>query len=285
MNAKGLREPAPLLECAALFPPLHERLIALLASLDAVGWERPTVAGAWRVRDVAAHLLDGQLRKLSFHRDGLTPPAPSQPLDGYTGLVEYLNRLNRDWVDVATRFSPRVLLDLLRHSGAEVAAFVATLDPFAEALFPVAWAGEERSRVWMDTAREYTEHWHHQQQIRLAVGAPLLEEERFLRPLLHVSVRALPRSYAAVDAADGTSVALDITGGAGGAWTLRRETGRWRLYEGRADGAAAAVRMDEGFAWRLFFKAIPEAERRSGLSFTGDPALAGPMAETLAVMA
>jgi uncharacterized protein (TIGR03083 family) len=285
LNAPDLREPAPLLECAALFPPLHERLIALLASLDAAGWERPTVAGAWRVRDVAAHLLDGQLRKLSFHRDGLTPPAPPRPLDGYSGLVDYLNRLNRDWVEVAARFSPRVLLDLLRQSGAEVAAFVATLDPFAEALFPVAWAGEERSRVWMDTAREYTEHWHHQQQIRLAVGATLLEEPEFLRPLLHVSVRALPRSYAAVDAPDGTRVTLDIAGGAGGAWTLRREAGRWRLYEGRAEGAAAAVRMDQGFAWRLFFKVIPEAERRAGLRFTGEAALAEPMAKALAVMA
>lgn len=237
------------------------------------------------MRDVAAHLLDGQLRKLSFHRDGLTPPVPAEPIHGYTSLVEHLNRLNRDWVEVAGRFSPRVLLDLLRRSGGEVAAFVAALDPFAEALFPVAWAGEERSLVWMDTAREYTEHWHHQQQIRLAVGAPLLEEERFLRPLLHVSVRALPRSYAAVDAPDGACVTLDIEGEAGGTWTLRREAARWRLYEGRTEGAAAAVRMDQRFAWRLFFKAIPPAERRSGLTYTGDAALAEPMAATLSVMA
>ena len=204
MNAPGLREPAPLLECATLLLPLHQRLMALLESLDAAGWQRPTVAGAWRVRDVAAHLLDGQLRKLSFHRDGLTPPAPSS---------------------------------------------------------------------------------HHQQQIRLAVGAPLLEEPEFLRPLLDVSVRALPRAYATVDAPEGTCVTLTITGGAGGSWTLRREAGRWRLYEGHVEGAAAAVRMDEGFAWRLFFKAMPEAQRRSGLRFTGDAALADPMAGTLAVMA
>jgi uncharacterized protein (TIGR03083 family) len=285
MSADALREPPPLLECAAIFPPLHERLMAVLSSLDAAGWQRPTSAGAWRVRDVAAHILDTDLRKLSFHRDGLAPPPPPVPIDGYGGLVAYLDRLNHDWVGVAARFSPRVLLDLLRWSGAEVSAFVAALDPFAEALFPVAWAGEKRSRVWMDTAREYTERWHHQQQVRAAVGAPLLEQREFLRPLIHVSVRALPRAYAAVAAADGTCVTVDITGDAGGAWTLRREGAAWRLYEGRAEAGAAAVTLDERFAWRLFFKAIPEAERRAGLKWTGAPALAEPLAATLAVMA
>jgi uncharacterized protein (TIGR03083 family) len=285
MNAGALREPPPLLACAALLTPLHGRLLELLSSLDEAAWLRPTSAGAWRVRDVAAHLVDGALRKLSFHRDGLTPPAPGTPIDGYQGLVAYLNQLNRDWVEVARRLSPRVLLDLVRWSGAEVAAFVASLDPFAEALFPVAWAGEERSLVWMDTAREYSEHWHHQQQIRAAVGAPMLEQAEFLRPLLHVSVRALPRTYAEVDAAPGTAVTLEITGEAGGAWTLRREPGRWRLYEGRATDPKAAARMDERFAWRLFFKAIPEAERRSGLEWTGEAKLAEPMASTLSVMA
>jgi len=43
---------------AHLFPPLHAELIALLRSLTPEDWERPTVAGSWRVRDVVAHLLD-----------------------------------------------------------------------------------------------------------------------------------------------------------------------------------------------------------------------------------
>jgi len=279
-----LREPPPLLGCPALFPELHARLIDALASLDEAGWERRTSAGEWRVRDVAAHLLDGDLRKLSFHRDGRTPPMPQTPIGDYADLVRHLNQLNRDWVEAAGRPSPRVLLDLLRWSGAHVSAFVAALDPMADALFPVAWAGEERSLVWMDTAREYTERWHHQQQIRAAAGAPLLEERRFLRPLIHMSVRALPRTYAAVEAPEGACVTLDVTGDAGGTWTLRREGGRWILYEGRAP-AGVAVTMDERFAWRLFFKAVPDAERRAGLSWTGQTALAEPMSAALAVMA
>jgi hypothetical protein len=62
--------PLPPLETAPLFPDLHGELLSLLRALESGDWERPTVAGAWRVRDVAAHLLDGDLRKLAAHRDG-----------------------------------------------------------------------------------------------------------------------------------------------------------------------------------------------------------------------
>lgn len=280
-----LRLPPPLLDCAQLFPELHAQLMALLDGLDDEDWLRPTIAGQWRVRDVVAHLLDGDLRKLSFHRDGLVPPAPADVIAGYGDLVRYLDRLNHDWVRVAGRFSPPVLRELLRWSGGQVAAFVASLDPMVEALFAVSWAGEDRSLVWMDTAREYTERWHHQQQVRLAVGAPLLEQPRWLRPLIHVSVRALPRAYAGVDAPVGTCVAIEITGESGGRWTLRREEAGWILCEGMVPGAVAQVTMDERFAWRLFFKALPEAERRAGLRTSGEARLAEPLASTLAVMA
>jgi hypothetical protein len=43
--------------------------------------------------------------------------------------------------------------------------------------------------------------------------------------------------------------------------------------------------MDAPFAWRLFFKALSDGERRSGYRWTGDERLAAAMAATLAVMA
>jgi hypothetical protein len=43
--------------------------------------------------------------------------------------------------------------------------------------------------------------------------------------------------------------------------------------------------MDERFAWRLFFKALPEVERRAGLDRSGDARLTEPIAGALAVMA
>src|SRR4051794_41315081 len=129
-------EPLTPLDTAPLFPGLHGELIALLRGLSPEDWERPTVAGAWRVRDVAAHLLDGSLRKLSVYRDGHAL-RPDEVTDGYGSLVRFLNRLNAEWVGAAGRFSPRVLTDLLDWVGPQTAALVAALPPHGEAIFPV----------------------------------------------------------------------------------------------------------------------------------------------------
>ncbi len=57
-----------------------------------------------------------------------------------------------------------------------MSTFVTALDPDAPALFAVAWAGESQSDNRFDTAREYTERWHHQMQIREGVGARVSSE-------------------------------------------------------------------------------------------------------------
>src|SRR4029077_14533079 len=114
------------------------------------------------------------------------------------------------------RHSPEVLTDLLEIAGGRVAALVESLDPHAVANISVAWAGEETSENWFDAGLEYTEWWHHQMQIRDAVGAPLLLEPRWLHPLLELSVRALPHAYATVHASEGAIVVLEVTGDGGG---------------------------------------------------------------------
>ena len=74
---------------AALFAPLHAELMALLRGLTADDWQRQTVALRWRVRDVVAHLLDTQLRKLAAHRDGHLAPA-----GGAASVLDIINTLN-----------------------------------------------------------------------------------------------------------------------------------------------------------------------------------------------
>ena len=270
---------------AALFPGLHAELLALLRALAPADWERPTLAGAWRVRDVVAHLLDGDLRKLSAQRDGHRLAPPEATLESDAGLLQWLNELNADWVRAAGRLSPAVLIDLLAVTGPAVAQMVASLDPFGPALFPVAWAGESASLHWMDIGREYTERWHHQQQVRDAVGAPLLNARRWLHPVLAISLRALPHRYREVTAPEGACLAFEIAGGAGGIWSLTRESGRWALGEGPATSVQASVVVAEDDAWRIFFKALSPAEAALRVRIGGDTELAKPFLDVRAVMA
>jgi hypothetical protein len=263
-------------DVAPLFRPLHAELLALLRGLGPEEWTRPTVAGAWRVHDVAAHLLDGDLRNLAAHRDRHFLTTGSAP-ETYGDVVQLINTLNAGGVAYGARLSPRLLADLLDVSGVWVADFIAGLDPRGPALYPVAWAGEAESQNWMDTGREYTERWHHQMQIRDAVGAPLLLlEERWYEPLLDFSTRALPRAYEAVDAADGTAIHIHVDAWS---WTLLRRDAAWHLQRGAAGDANAIVRMPADVAWRVFYNAPHEP-----VQIEGDATLGAPLLRARSVM-
>jgi hypothetical protein len=66
----GKPEPLQPIFTAHLFPKLEGKLIELLRSLTPQDWEKQTLAPKWKVKDVAAHLLETQLRKLAVCRDG-----------------------------------------------------------------------------------------------------------------------------------------------------------------------------------------------------------------------
>ena len=279
----SLRPLGPL-NVAPLFAPLHRELIALLRSLTSDMWTRPTVAGRWRVRDVAAHLLDGDLRKLAAHRDGHSLSLAGEPPQGYDDVVSLINSLNASGVAYSERLSPRLLMDLLEFTGKWFADFTETLDPFAPALFPVAWAGESESQNWMDTGREYTERWHHQMQIREAAGFPLLLlDDEWYGPLLSFSVRALPRTYESVIAAEGTSINVQIMDSVW-RWCLVRERRAWCLYEGSLPDPAATVRIARNDVWRLFYNALSPASADSVVRIDGDRELAARVIAARSVM-
>jgi uncharacterized protein (TIGR03083 family) len=273
------------IDTTPLFTPLHAELIALLRSLSPSQWLLPTLAGHWRVRDVAAHLLDGSLRKVAVYRDGhlLTPDPPITSPEDVARLV---NRLNAAGVGFAERLSTREIVDLLEVVGPWVANVIGALPPHGQAIFAVSWAGEAVSENWMDTGREYTEHWHHQMQIRDAVGAPLLLAPRWLDPLLDIAVRALPVAYAGMAAGDGAAVVLEVAldDGASRAWTVFRVNGRWDIERGVHASARCKVHTTADAAWRLLFNALPEREARSALTIAGDAGLATPLIRARSVV-
>lgn len=288
-EATGALEPLGALDTVDLLREVDELLGPLLSGLAPEDWGRPAV-GHWTVRDVVAHLLDTALRRLSLDRDGHRPPIGDRDLSQWQELVDLLNELNAVWTRAAERLSPRVLIALLEWANPQVADYLASLDPEGEAAFPVAWAGEASSRVWVDVAREYTERWHHQQQIREAVGAPWLDDPKYVTPLLDTFIRALPRAYAGVEAAAGTRIRVRIADLEGCAWLLVREAASdkeaWALYRDAPESeASATIALPAETAWRLFGKGLTADAAREQATVEGPGALTAPFFGTVAVMA
>ena len=133
-------------------------------------------------------------------------------------------------------------------------------------------------------ARELTERWHHQQQIRLAVGAPPLTDPRFSAPVLETFLHALPHRMP--DAPEGTSLSITITGERDYPFTLRRDSSEWALYRGTAAVAASSsVNLPEEAAWLLLTKGLSGEDARGRAEVEGDEHLVAPVFSTLAVMA
>ncbi len=262
-------EPPPPVDTRGLFRPVSESLVALLRGLPPNDWQRPTVAGAWLVRDIVAHLLDTTLRRLSFHRDGMTPPPPADPITSERALAAFINGLNAEWVDAAKRLSPRVLTDVYERASKDVSDWFESLPLDAPALFPVSWAGEQASAGWFDIGRDFTELWHHQQQIRIAVGAAPLADPRYLAAVIDVALRGLPHAFRDVPAEAGQTIAIDIRGASGGRWTLSRGTERWVLLRGEPLSATACLRLDDDAAWKLLFNALSATQAAEAIRVEG----------------
>lgn len=267
-----------------LFLPLQEELLGVLRGLPAGGWDLPTTSRRWRVREIAAHILDGQIRRISTQRDGHAPPPPADPIRGYGDLVRFLNDLNAGFVEVSRRLSPRVLVELLEWAGQRLQETARATDPFATAVFAVSWAGEARSAAWFDLARDLTEHWHHQQQIRLAAGVPLLLDPRYSVPVMDTFARALPFAYRDAAAAEGAAVEIVIAPPVDRVYTLRREGRRWLLENGAGEAPGARISFDGETAWRIFTGSIPREEAKRRATASGLPALTEPFFGVVAIM-
>jgi uncharacterized protein (TIGR03083 family) len=259
-------------------------LVALLRGLPATDWQRPTVAGAWRVREVVAHLVDVTLRRLSFHRDGMTPPAPARAISSERDFVNFINELNAQWIAATMRCSPRVLTDLFEQASVALADWVETLPLDAPALFGVSWAGEPSSEGWFDIGREFTELWHHQEQIRMAVDVPSLPDARYLRAVIEIAVRGLPHAFRDVRAPSGQTLVFDVSGAAGGKWTLSKDVERWIIQAGEPPAPTTRVRLADSTAWQLLFNALPERDAIKVVQVEGHAALAAPLLNARSVI-
>ncbi|GHB57866.1 maleylpyruvate isomerase N-terminal domain-containing protein [Persicitalea jodogahamensis] len=268
-----------------LFPQLDSKLIEVLRTLSDKDWQKPTLAHSWCVKDIAVHLLDGNLRTLSMLRDGYFGSSAPE-INSYRELVEYLNQLNAEWVLAMKRLSPTIVIELLEQTGKQYSAYLKTLNPMSKAAFSVAWAGEQESLNWFHIAREYTEKWHHQQQIRAALGKEheLYSGELF-QPYLETSMRALPFHYRNTKEPAGTAIKFIVKGETDYEWFLCSDGDTWKLKQASDRSPTSEITMSKEISWRIFTKAITPDEARKQIVSKGNKQLAEKIVDMVAVMA
>lgn len=256
-----------MIDVLKLFPKLDSSLIEVLSDLSPQQWNKDTICKKWKVKDIAAHLLDGAIRRLSIGRDSYK--MESVEINKHPELLDHLNNLNFIWVNAYERVSPTILISQLKTIQKQLYLYFKELDPSANAIYPVSWAGEEISDNRFDIAREFTERWLHQQQIRQAVGAPSLMNRDLYHPFLEICMKALPHHFKDLSPAANTMISVEIVGDAGGVWSLIRKDQKWEFTSAERP-ADAHVYIDQNIAWMLFSGGIDIYEAGQYWQVIGD---------------
>nr|WP_033294443.1 maleylpyruvate isomerase family mycothiol-dependent enzyme [Amycolatopsis jejuensis] len=237
------RMTAPPIDVLPLLAREEQALIGVLADLGAQDWTAPTEAG-WPVHDLTAHVLGTKLGRLSRDRDGHVPEAAL----GF----------GAEWVTALRQLSPEVLFAMFVDSTTQLTDLWKHRDL-------------EESDGWLTVARDYAEHWVHQQQIRAAVGAPPLDDAEFRTPVVDTLLRPLP--HALPSARPGRQVACTVEGA--GRWTIRATPTGWSIERGAASSRSplASMTTDADAFWRLCTGTLAPAETAARVQVSGDPAV------------
>ena len=177
-----------------------------------------------------------------------------------------------------------MLTDLYARASSEAANWFEALPLDAPALFPVSWAGEDTSAGWFDLGREFTEVWHHQAQIRLAVGADRSPIPGSSPPCSTSRCAACRTPSVTSRRNPGDTVAIDIGGASGGGWTLSREVARWTLWRGEPAAPTARVRLSDETARQLLFNGLKDGAGRAAIHVEGRAALGQAFLRALSVV-
>lgn len=260
----------PPLDARPLFAQERAKFIGLLQDLNPADWQRPTVCPGWSVHDLVAHVTHDYIRKLTGTRDDHESAGP-RPGES---LPVFLGRVNQEFVDTAASWSPRVLIDLISHLGPQLDALWAAADMDALGM-AVFWAEPDKDApVWLDVAREYTEYWVHQQQVRDATGRPGAGDARLAEPVTDTFLRAIPWTLRDLPRDLGTRLQIRVTGPGGGSWTAERLTGTWAIDRGARPGqSAAVVEVPSDTLWRVATRGITVDAALAQARITGDQEL------------
>lgn len=269
----------PAIDARSVFRRDRERLSSLLSALSSADWERATACGNWLVRDVVVHVLGDDLSRLSRSRDLYAgPDAPA----GAESLADFIARLNDRWVRACAGLSPSVIVEQLEATTPAVLAFWDGLDLSAQG-DPVTWAGPRPAPVWLDCARDFTEYWTHQRQVRESLGVGREDDPETDRTALDTFLRAVPYTLRDAGALVGDTVSIAVDGPAGGRWSWRYEDHGWAWCARHPPEPTTSVTVADEILWRLCTRMIQPSDARRSVVISGRRDLGEALTEMVSI--
>jgi uncharacterized protein (TIGR03084 family) len=184
----------------------HADLDRLVADLDEAGWDTPTPAEGWAVRDQVSHLA-------WFDREAVR--AAIDPESFVVTLTEALSddAYTERAVVEGRALSGAALLAWWRAARSGLLAALRGVDPSVR----VPWYGPPMSAASFATAR-LMETWAHGQDVADALGVERTATDR-LRHVAFLGVRALPNSYRVRDLpVPAAPVRVELAAPSGATW-------------------------------------------------------------------
>lgn len=268
-------------EIAALFATERACLVDLLTTVADEEWQQPTPCPEWTVLGLCCHLVGDDFSLLSRHRDGYHgTPAPEGLAEAE--FIEWIDKLQIEWVHAARRLSPRLVVDLLDWAGPHLVDVFEQQDPEARTA-SVSWAGPDPVPVSLDQVRELSEYWIHRQQLLQALSRPPDLRADLLGPILDGLRWAYPYRLAAIGAQPGDFVSIEITGPVTASWLLVATGETWTFRTEPASRHVANLSMTTDQAWRLLTNNLP-ADEHPSLQLSGDEQIIDALRRTRAII-
>jgi uncharacterized protein (TIGR03084 family) len=219
MKQSAVADASKVAELTADLAAEQESLDGLVAGLDEAGWDHPTPAQSWTVRDQISHLAS--VDDWATMAAG-APEAFAAWMAGLAGA--HLEAVVAEPVERARALTGAEVLAGWRQGRVRFFQVVDTLDPGIR----VPWFGPPMSLPMFLTAR-LMETWAHGQDVAEALGVTRPATAR-LRHVAHLGVRTRGYSYAvhgrSVPEGD---VRVELDGPGGEHWTWGDETAPERI--------------------------------------------------------